>query len=368
MKVVSLLFSLFMFAQCSLQAYPPLLISSTRLVKGLVKKVGSPKPNPYPLAKLDTIIKNIISHCSSDAYVLINQPGLTHDDFATNDQKIFFNVQKEMDQDSTVVAFPYIESPISFNQISKYIVKNCRAEVIRLDVETQEQLDDPHADVPKYIDTKTRVILVNLPKLPTYKYQYQYRNQVIHAHDKYLREVLRKIPSPYVSVFLTSLDTTDEDEDFFVSHPKTAGYMKNFKQIAAEFDPVSWLTNDKRRLNEESIHQEYDFDKPKNKDNIVRKNKYEIFLKEEKEEEHEILLFTKDFFMENEGIIIGLLLIVILYVIYFAIKSVVYLVRAIKQVIKRAKAKKSAVKEKKDKWGYVEVYRNEDFVIILICV
>lgn len=337
----SLVFNLFLLVQFSVQAYPPLLISSTRLVKGLVKKVGSPKPNPYPLAKLYTVIENLISHCSSDAYVLINQPGLTYDDFVTNDQKIFFNVQKEMDQDSTVVAFPYIESPISFNLISKYIIKNCRAEVIRLDVETQEQLDGPHSDVPKYIDTKTRVFLVNLPRLPTYKYQYQLRTQAIHAHDKYLREILRKLPSPYVSIFLTSLDTTKEDEIFFIGHPENAGYMKSFKQLAGEFDPVSWLTNDQRRLKEENIHQEYDFTKPK--------NKYEIFLKKQMEEELEILLFTKDFFIKNEKIILGLSPIMVLYVVYYAIRTMLYLLEATKQVIWRSKIKRIAVNEKKDK-------------------
>ncbi|GMM32862.1 Big1 protein [Saccharomycopsis crataegensis] len=344
-SILCLIFS----CQFALAVYAPLVLSSTKLIRGFTKNIENPRPNPFPLSRAEILIRKLVKKCSSDAYILINQPGLTYDDFKVNDHKIFFNLQSKLNEDSVVTSFPYVENGISFEKITKQILSACEdIEVIRINVEDEEELREGH-QLPRYKDTKPRVIILNLPKLPTHG-DIEYRNKMIHENDKYIRKVLQRIPSPYLSFIFTSLDTTINDEAFLSNHPKNMGVpLSSFKKISRTFDPMSWLTNDERRLKEEPIFREIDFTVAKNDDNIQRKNKYEQWMEDLKNEENEIRLISPEFYSENKGLVAVLGLVFVGFLMYIAIITVRSIVLELKTLLWKRSVKAQKSKQKKNK-------------------
>lgn len=329
-------------------ANAPLVFSSTRLIKGIVNTQEDPKPNPFPRPRLELMLRKVLSRCSSDAYIFINQPGLTYEDFKVNDQKIFFNVQKKLSEDSTVISFPYVENGVSFEKLTKYVLGSCDdVDVIRINVDEEEMETGDH--LPRYIDTKARVIIVNLPRLPVIG-DADYRRSRIEAHDKYIRRVLQRLPSPYLSIVLTSNETSINDVNFYSGHPKNAGVpLEQFRRLSSNYNPMSWITNDPRRINEEYIFKEVDYEETKAQDLLPRKNKYEEWILLSRKEEEDLRLLSGDLFYENEAAIVAFILVVVSFLAYTAVIGVMTLYSELKRLARQWIQVKRAKKEKKDK-------------------
>lgn len=96
-----------------------------------------------------------MSPCSSNAYILVNQPGLTLDDLQDHEGYKFLRTYSFMA--STLGTMPRIESAVDFDELKRTIVRKCDATVVEL---------EGFEEVKTYIDTKTRLISINLPELP----------------------------------------------------------------------------------------------------------------------------------------------------------------------------------------------------------
>ena len=59
-----------------------MLVASHKLVRGLKEEINPSNTLPHNVTSVTNMLK-LITECSSDAYLLINQPGLTYADLTT---------------------------------------------------------------------------------------------------------------------------------------------------------------------------------------------------------------------------------------------------------------------------------------------
>ncbi|CAI5756403.1 unnamed protein product [Candida verbasci] len=156
---MKLLFFLISIVNCSRLA--PLLIASHRLVD-----VKSSSPTD--------IIREIVTQCSSDAYIIINQPGLVYTDLTTEKKDDWPMLRKYLYMSSTIIGLPRVPV-LDLDYIEKYIISTCDAETISGDIE--------------YYDIRKRVIRLDTENT-----------------DEMIRKVLRKLPSPHYTIILTSTE------------------------------------------------------------------------------------------------------------------------------------------------------------------
>ncbi|ODV62267.1 Big1p ASCRUDRAFT_6872 [Ascoidea rubescens DSM 1968] len=334
---------------------PPLIVSSAKLIPGLLPKVPRIKPNPYPIDDILKLSKQLISSCSSNSFILINQPGLTLTDLKNYDNVP--NLISYLDSFSTVLTFPFAESPSTdfFNKkISNYIIRNCNAEIIHVN---QDDGDDDDS-VPHYIDTRTKIILINFSKLPTNNYHL--RNFRLQENDLILKKIIRKLPTPYHSIFLTSLNTTTVDENSFefftkflrnnndnndnnnnnnnnnndnnnkqnnkikdnINQYQLLKNFKNFKKISDKFldiFPDITLKDERFQEVEKNDKINYEMSKP----TFKPKNILESIKNDRKNDrKKEIHLLNKDFLIENENFILILLLTIALSIFFHFISTI----------------------------------------------
>lgn len=109
----------------------------------------------FPIERLNEVTKKLVEPCSSDAYVLVNHPGLTLEDL--QDPSSFTFLRTYMLMSSTLGAIPRAEKPIDFEKLEMFA--NSRCGVLSVEVNGLQE-------APTYIDTRTRFIKVNLPRLP----------------------------------------------------------------------------------------------------------------------------------------------------------------------------------------------------------
>lgn len=141
---------------------------------------------------MSEVLRNFIAPCSSDAYILVNQPGLTLNDLQNYEGFTYLRTYSFMS--STLGVMPRIEKPVDFEELEKSIIRHCDATVIYLD-----ELEE----VETYIDTQTRLIVINFPDLPDDPTE---RIKALSNADKALRNTIRKLPSPSHSLVYTTLD------------------------------------------------------------------------------------------------------------------------------------------------------------------
>lgn len=151
-----------------------------------------------PLGKFSSIAKDLVNQCNSNAYVFVNQPGLRKQDF-TIYKKEFISLQTYIFSSSTALDLGRIEVPSNdtFGELIDYTSEKCNIDkFISLDGNNTDSFEP-------YIDTATRVIRIDYPKLPEEK---ELRSQIIAKHDKFLRSVLAQIPSPAQTIVYTALE------------------------------------------------------------------------------------------------------------------------------------------------------------------
>lgn len=176
----------------------PLVIASHKLVKGLRDELDHDNATPHEEKTVTNLLKKLVTECSSDAYLLINQPGLRYTDLTTSKEDQWPFLRKYLTLASTVVGIPWIKNPIDLDFIENYIIKNCDAETISV-------LQEDENEVNKYIDTRKRIIRVELNDLPEdSEDEPGIRDFTLSSHDELIRKILRKVPSPHYTIILTS--------------------------------------------------------------------------------------------------------------------------------------------------------------------
>ncbi|CDK25538.1 unnamed protein product [Kuraishia capsulata CBS 1993] len=179
----------------------PAFLFSHKLVPSLRANLPHSEQVPFTLAEATEIFNRLAEQCLSNAYIVVNQPGLTIQDL-TNFQGYPFT-RDMMTAASTIVTFPNVitEDSTTFNldSIESHLKQSCH-------VKTHQVLYNDENEVPPYIDTRPRLIKVMLPALPEEEIP---RTQALLDHDFLLKKIARKLPSPYITVLYTT-DTVSE--------------------------------------------------------------------------------------------------------------------------------------------------------------
>ncbi|CUM63145.1 uncharacterized protein PRCAT00000712001 [Priceomyces carsonii] len=172
----------------------PLVVASHTLVKGLREEVDLSNLKIHNISSANNMVKKLITECSSDEYILIDQPGLTYTDMTVDKSGNWPFLRKYFELSSTLVGLPWVEKPLDMDFVEKYIIKNCEAETIEVVHENEDE-------VSNYIDTRKKVIKISLGELPLSSPE---REEEIRQHDALARKIIRKLPSPHYTIILTS--------------------------------------------------------------------------------------------------------------------------------------------------------------------
>lgn len=144
-------------------------------------------------------MKEHINHCTSKAYVFVNQPGIRKLDFFYY-KKNFIFLQRYIFESSSAIKFEKVDLLPSdtFDDLITYVQDTCHIdEIIKI---RGNETDD----FEPYIDVNSRILRIDFPALP--ENSSKDREFAIESYDKFLRYVLAQIPSPQISVIYTSLE------------------------------------------------------------------------------------------------------------------------------------------------------------------
>lgn len=209
---------------------------------------------------IDQQLYTILSECSSDAVVLVNQPGIVSSDFLFNSDTSLLWTQliKYLRRSGTLLPYLQTSSPLDFSKISSYYTKKCRADLVhangKFEIENPteklkeliaegdeqgiEEFRNQHKNkggpqmgpvggnlggrvgrlhnakqyqdagpLEPYIDTRKRVIRVEFPEIPVpdgSRSTFEARRTALLKHDTILSKIIDVIPSPMVTIIYTS--------------------------------------------------------------------------------------------------------------------------------------------------------------------
>lgn len=256
----------------------PLLMASHRVVPGLKSEISGDNSLSHNVSSVTNMLKKLVTQCSSDEYVLINQPGLTYEDLQELKKEDWPFLRKYLVLASTLIGLPWVDEPINLDYLEKYIIHSCDAETINV-------AHDDEDEVVQYYDTRTRVIRINLSKLPMDRDE---RVFTIREHDNLIRKIIRKLPSPHYTIILTS----DEVESL---HPVPPSIVSQMPQV---FEIFNDIVNDPSRKEEIERNLNFHEVQPDWIDNKHTNNRY---LHNKKKDE--IHLFDYELWSKNEKLV-----------------------------------------------------------------
>ncbi|QLL33157.1 hypothetical protein HG536_0E00670 [Torulaspora globosa] len=156
------------------------------------------------LERFSAISRQLLAYCNSDAYVFINLPGITIDDFSEY-KKEFTSLQRYIHSASTAVSFDRVDTPsnATFSELIEYVSDQCRIDRFLV-------IEGDAADgYEPYIDAAGRILRIDFLMLPE---DQDLRRQAIIDFDKSLRTILAQIPSPAHTVILTAVGPSEAPE------------------------------------------------------------------------------------------------------------------------------------------------------------
>ncbi|CAH2352051.1 protein Big1p [[Candida] railenensis] len=192
----------------------PVLFASHKLVKDI--RSSKELTESHSAEEVTNLAKKLITQCSSNQYILVNIPGLRLEDLRVSEKDNWPFLRKYLTMSSTVLGVPWCEDPIDLNYLEKYIIKTCKAETINVIHEDDEEVNE-------YIDTRVRVIKVELSELSGDSLA---REGQIRRYDDLIRKILRKLPSPHYSIIMTSSKVV---ENHFTPHHIIEGHPERFQ-------------------------------------------------------------------------------------------------------------------------------------------
>ncbi|ODV93784.1 hypothetical protein PACTADRAFT_35536 [Pachysolen tannophilus NRRL Y-2460] len=203
----------------------PSIFFSEQLIPGLLNKQHL-KNNIYGVNELTSIIKSSVSECTSDAYFLINQPGLKLSDF--EDFKDFGYLRAFISRSSSIFPSPNTithDQGLNLDIIESYIKSHCKTDTYRV-------VNDNEAEVPHYIDIKKRIIRIEFSPLPENP---EARKNTLIEHDMVFHNIARRLPSPHYFV----LFTTDELREFNPEKSKNLDLLEEFPDYLVSLDQLT---------------------------------------------------------------------------------------------------------------------------------
>lgn len=267
----------FLSSSLALQAVP-VLVASHKVVPGLKSELSTDVTRIQNVSSVTNMLKKLITQCSSDEYIIINQPGLTYVDLQERKKEDWPFLRKYLVLASTIVGLPWVDEPLDMDYLEKYIVHSCEAETINV-------AHDDDDEVVQYYDTRTRVIRINLSELPTDQDE---RVSTIREHDNLIRRIIRKLPSPHYTIILTS-------DDVAGLHPVPPSVVELMPLVFQIFNDI---VNDPSREEEVERNVNYHQVLPDWLDNKHTNNRYI-----ENKRKDEIHLFESDLWKKNEKLV-----------------------------------------------------------------
>lgn len=286
----------------------PVLYGSHSVVPGLREEVKHPFIQKQDPQSVTNMLKKAITECSSDAYLIINIPGLENIDMIDRKQELWRNLVKYMHMLSTLIGMPWVEGTLDLLFLEAYITRTCSAETISM-----AEDEDVFAE---YIDTRKRIIRIEFNPLPPPGPE---RDLAIRANDELIDKVLKRIPSPHYSFLITSSTSS-------TLHPIPEVALENSPQ---GFELFYRIVNDPRREEEIERHVRLKgLSKP-----TWNEDKDPLSLYLERRKKDQIHLFDYELWSKNEKLVTTIAAMVISL---FAIKTLVA-----KKLFGRRKAKLS---------------------------
>lgn len=169
----------------------PALVLSHKLVPDLALEVEKPFTRHQDPQNVSNMIKKLVTECSSDIYLLVNLPGLSSKEMIQSKEHIWPNLVKYIHMASSVVGVPWVDGPVDMEFLENYIIKTCKAEAVNVQFDAHE--------VPKYIDTRKRIVRVDLNPLPE---NHEQKYAAIRQVDELIANILRKAPSPHYTIVI----------------------------------------------------------------------------------------------------------------------------------------------------------------------
>ncbi|KAH3672275.1 hypothetical protein WICMUC_004370 [Wickerhamomyces mucosus] len=249
----------------------------------------------FPEERLNEVTRKFIEPCSADAYVLINQPGVTLDDLQNYESFKFLRTYSFMS--STLGAIPRAAEPIDFDNLASIATSICGASYIEIN-----NLDE----VETYLDTGKRVIRINFPKLPP-KEEREARIEALKIADETLRKTLRKLPSPNHSVIYTSLESSPYINK--LNEKRWSGFtiFEDISRDASrdkEFERNDNVVAEERKL-------------PEKRNNILKRDQLNDINR----------YIDTDLILENEFLVLGISFSTSIMIIYFVVTKLFKIIR-----------------------------------------
>ncbi|KAH3661785.1 hypothetical protein OGAPHI_005963 [Ogataea philodendri] len=182
---------------CLAKSTFPAIISSSKLIPGLKPSLGHSEQLPFDFNEATFVIERVFEQCSSDAYILVNVPGLKVEDFHHFEK--FHHLRSQLAQASTIVSLPNVvvdDERLDFQSLERYLRIHC-------DTYTHTVWNENSDEVSKYIDVHKRTIVLDLVGLNDEMTEEE-RLDKLGEYDDLLREVMRKLPSPLFTILFTT--------------------------------------------------------------------------------------------------------------------------------------------------------------------
>lgn len=281
-----ILYLLLLFISLATCRTTPLLVASHKLVRGLKQEIDPSNLAVHNATSVTNMLKKLITDCSSDAYLIVNLPGLTYQDLTTANKDNWPFLRKYLYMASTLVGLPRVQSTLDLDFLEQYIINNCEAETVNV--------FQSHEEVVDYYDVRTRVIRIDLA--PLSNEDYDLRINQIYDCDQLLRKILRKLPSPHYSIIFTSLD------------PGTIHPVPNIvmQKDPSSFEIFSDILNDP--VNNQEVEKNDRFHKVEPNLNPIRHSNDKYMRNKKKDEIH---LFDYELWAKNEKLISTILVMII---------------------------------------------------------
>lgn len=165
-------------------------------------------PIQVPMSAKDalTATESILSQCLSDAFVIIQVPGLELADL--QEWPSWHSSRMIMSKASTIVSLAHMTESESFDLklLEKTLRANCGVSKIEID-----SMDEPHN--AKYEDSKPRLLDVKIPEDLLYeKPGSEQRAEQLLKIDELVYDIVKKLPSPNIFIMIIS-DTPEEYDE-----------------------------------------------------------------------------------------------------------------------------------------------------------
>lgn len=158
--------------------------------------------------ELDRQLETFLDSCPGDTLVLIDQPGVSSEDFKPGmaTAALWTQFARYFNRCGTFRAYMQTPVQLDMDAIAQRYVARCGAEVIEPDLARQnvEKRLFGH-----YVDTKRRVIKVRFPALALQPDDedddaYGGRQDELFANDLVLHDIIKGTPSPFFSIIYTN--------------------------------------------------------------------------------------------------------------------------------------------------------------------